>query len=157
VRLEKAGYSPASTQLKVASGERPKLRLNPAPVGELAASAPPAGEVNRTPFWISASSALALGGAALTFGLLARDANQALEDELDRYPADESDIDAARTRLRTYAGLTDATAVAALVATGFAIYYAIAPPRRRASARETSSRTVKLAPAAGGVALHGTF
>jgi hypothetical protein len=157
VRLEKPGYTSASKQLRVASGEQPRLRLELARATAPATAAAQEGDVKRAPFWISASSALALGGAALTFGLLAREANRDLDSELDRYPADESEIDAARTQLRTYAALTDASAVAALVATGFAIYFAIAPPRRRAPAREVSKRGVQLSPAARGLVLHGTF
>jgi hypothetical protein len=168
VRLEKPGYAPASKQLKVASGEQPRLHLALVSTTASAKAGAEEGEVKRAPFWISASSALALGGAALTFGLLARDANRDLDSELDRYPADENDIDAARKRLRTYAGLTDASAAAALVATGLAIYFAIAPPHRRAPARELSSRRgpsslarprarLDLSPAAGGLVLHGTF
>lgn len=155
VRLEKPGFTAASTQLKVAAGEHPRLRLELVRAAALAAAAPQDGEVKRAPFWISASSALALGGAALTFGLLAREANHDLDSELDRYPADASDVDAARKQLRTYAALTDATAVAALVATGLAVYFAIAPPRRRA--REASKQSVLLSPAAGGLVLHGKF
>lgn len=157
LRLEKPGYAPASTQLKVASGERPTLRLDL--VRTTAATSAPRddAEVRRAPFWISASSALALGGAALTFGLLARDADRELGSELDRYPADQGSIDDARKQVRTYAGLTDAAAAAALVATGFAVYFAIAPPRRKRPAQEVSHRQLQLTPAAGGLGLRGTF
>jgi tetratricopeptide (TPR) repeat protein len=158
VRLEKSGHAPASTQVKVASGERPRVRLELTRAAAASGTEVEDGVPSRLPFWVSTSSALALGGAALTFGLLARDANDDLEDELERYPAEQENVDAARQRLRTYSGLTDATAAAALVAVGFAVYFAIAPPRRRrAATQQASNRQLQLAPTARGLALRGSF
>jgi tetratricopeptide (TPR) repeat protein len=159
IRLESAGYAPASTQLKVAGGERPRLNL-PLITSERARAndraSPSAREANYQPFWISAGATLALGGATLGLGLTARAADQDLDAALQQVPLDQAEVDDARAQLKLCAALTDAFAVASVAGLGVALYFLFAPPRAKGAGKETA-RAVHLSPSTRGLGLRATF
>jgi tetratricopeptide (TPR) repeat protein len=159
VRLERAGYSPATAQLKVAGGERPRLNLplvssDQARTGEHGAA--PSKEANYQPFWISAASTLALGGATLGLGLTARAADEDLDTALAQVPVDDAEVDDARSRLKLCAALTDAFAVASVASLGVALYFLFAPPRAKGAGKE-SAHALRISPSTRGLGLRATF
>jgi hypothetical protein len=95
-------------------------RLPPPP---LPAPAPPAPRVDRTALWTSLVATGALTGATVTFGLLTRRANATLDDQLSRFPAPRASVEAGRTRVRTFALLTDGFGAAAAGALGLSTYF----------------------------------
>ena len=131
VRLEKAGYAPATRRIKVAGGEQQSIEVPMTPLRVVDGAEGGMGEAtaNYRPAWVTTASALALGGATLALGLVASDANRALDTELDRLD-NESNIASARKRLKTYSALTDGFAAASVVALGLAVYFWVAPPER---------------------------
>jgi tetratricopeptide (TPR) repeat protein len=158
VRLEKAGYAPTSYRLKVAGGERPRLSLSLVESERAAtrdASSAGSSSANYLPFWISSAVTVALGGATLGFGLTARAADSKLDDALNRYPANQGEVDDARSRVKLYAGLTDACAAASIVGLGLALYFLIDPPR--SAAHKDPARTARILPSQRGLGLRATF
>jgi tetratricopeptide (TPR) repeat protein len=144
LRIEKPGYSPVFRKLKVAGGDQPRIRVKLQ--GNAAAAAAGAGAQAREsksykPFWISAGSTLALGGATLAFGLLTRHANQRLDHELDRFPGRPAVLSDDRGKVKTFAGLTDGFGIASLVSLGVSLYFLIAPPGLPADTRTASLRS----------------
>ncbi|HVZ35071.1 MAG TPA: PEGA domain-containing protein, partial [Polyangiaceae bacterium] len=133
VRVEKPGYRAQRREIKVAGGDhaRVELRLNeggdPAPGSAADAASASAPQRNYRPFWISAATAVALGGATLTFGLVTQSADRTLDRELDRFPVNDRALADDRSRLKTYAALTDGFGAATIVALGFAVYFLIDP------------------------------
>ena len=161
VRLEKAGYAPVTRRIKVASGEQQSIELSMTPLRVVGGTENGAGEAaaNYRPAWVITASALALGGATLAFGLVASDANRALDTELDRLD-NQSNIAAARTRLRTYSALTDGFAAASVVALGLAVYFWVAPPERDNLSDETGRNAqvdVDVAVSHQGLSVFGRF
>lgn len=84
---------------------------------------PPAPRADRTPLWTSLVATGALAGASVTFGVLTRRANAALEDQLSRVPVQRATVEAGRTRVRTFALLTDGFGAAAAAALGLSTYF----------------------------------
>jgi hypothetical protein len=163
VRIEKAGYRPATREFKVVGGDHARLSI---PLRALAGSelagpdSPQSSEAtsNYKPLWISSAAALALGGAALTFAVSARAADQRLQRELDRFPASKDNLAADRSKLKTYAGLADGLAAGSVVALGLAVYFLIAPPKSASSGQDMASgKTLRVLPRVGGLELRGTF
>ncbi|HEX6244877.1 MAG TPA: PEGA domain-containing protein [Polyangiales bacterium] len=172
VRLEKAGYQPAQQALKVAAGERPKLQLDLAPdsstppvavsstgSADQKRDAPKRGDVTYTPFWITSATTLALGGAALGLGLMAREADRTLSEALSQVPTDPDRTADARSDLKLYSALTDSFIALSVVGLGASIYLLIKPPRSRASSLRTqaSRPAIQVLPGHRGVAVRATF
>jgi tetratricopeptide (TPR) repeat protein len=157
VRVEQAGYLPARQQLRVAVGERPRVRLALQPAGRADAGSA-AGSANYTPFWIATGATGAFAVATLGFGLTARAADQDLDDQLAQFPADPNKVDDARSRLRVYSALTDTCAALSVVGLGLAIDYLVAPPRASAGSQtDAARRSLRVVPGYRGIALHATF
>jgi tetratricopeptide (TPR) repeat protein len=158
LRLEAPDGRTASRVLKVASGD--KLRIHillsaPGDGSELAtgALAPAPREVaDYRPLWASLGATALLTGGAITFGVLARNADDELDAQLARFPSSPSAIEDQRRQLKTFAGLTDGLALAALAGAGLSIYFAVAPPRRE---RRVSSLAWTARP--DGIVLRGRF
>lgn len=163
LRLESPGHRSVTRVLKVAGGDQLRLSLPlgaPIEASEDGASADDGAVAvaNYRPAWIVAASALALGGATLTFGLLARTADRSVERELDRFPVRSEQLDEQRGRLKTFAGLTDGFAITTAIAVAVAAYLAIDPPKSKARARDlTLRRSLRVLASGRGVALHGDF
>jgi tetratricopeptide (TPR) repeat protein len=163
IRVEKAGYRSAETELKVAGGDAPRVRLALGEPGgasdaEAASASPRNTTRSYTPFWISAASTVALAGAATAFGLLARSDNRELDRELARVPASATRLSDLRSQLKLHAGLTDGFAVASLVSALIAVYFATDPPERPVRAPAVARlRTLRVTPGDRGLTLHGMF
>lgn len=165
VRVEKPGYVPVKREVRVASGEHPRLKVQlreEARSGAMQRSTATAprgsAQANYRPFWGASVSALALGGTALTFGLLARAEDAQLERMLENFEPREESLAARRSRLKTYAALTDGFAAASLAALGLALYFLIDPPAASATRQDTArTSSVRVLPRRGGLGLHGTF
>ena len=156
VRLEKPGYASASTRVKVAGGERPRLQL-PLVASERTAGGAdsvPRAHANYLPFWISAATMVAFGGATLGFGLTANTADRDLDATLRQVPADRDLIADQRAQLKLWAGLTDASAAVSIVALGLATYFLLAPPRKRPP---EVAHKARLAPSTRGLGLRAAF
>ncbi|HEY6878316.1 MAG TPA: hypothetical protein VI299_09860, partial [Polyangiales bacterium] len=138
LRVEKDGRRSATRSIKVTSGERLSVEM---PLGDSAQTLPEAGDeapspatpakvASYRPFWLSSAAALVAGGTALTLGLLTRAADRELSHELASFQPRPTDVDAQRSKVKTFAGLTDGFAAASLVGVGLAVYFLIAPPER---------------------------
>lgn len=168
VRLEKTGFVTARQTITVAGGDRKSIALKLVPNQPLTAAVLPSGaqatastrdgtQSDLTLFWISASTAVALGAATGVFGALTSGSNRALDRELNRLPARAGDISSARGKLKTFAALTDAFAVGSVVAAGTAIYFLIDPPQSEQEHKPGSAVHARLGPSGSGVALTGSF
>lgn len=102
-----------------------------------------------------ATSALVAGGCAVAagvFGVLALQAKDDFNGELDKIPNTKANVDDARSKMKTYAYLTDAFGAAALLSGGVALYLLITE-----SSSKKSPSKVALAPTLGGMSLHGRW
>jgi hypothetical protein len=132
LRAEKAGYVSASRTVTLTGGDDTSVSLElsaeldmdddpkPAPMPVPPPLPPP---VDRTAMWASLAATGVLTGATVTFGLLARRANTTLDTQLGRMPAPREAIEDTRSRVRTYALLTDICGVAAATALGLTTYF----------------------------------
>jgi len=147
VRLEKPGFAPVFRQLKVAGGDRPRLRI---PLARLDVGAAPGSAASGAaadapsvrdyrPLWISATATVVLGAAAVTMGMLAHGANQDLERALNTFPSDPEAVQDSRSQLKTYAALTDALGVVSVLSLGLSVYFLVAPPRAPGVGRDLAS------------------
>jgi hypothetical protein len=135
VRLEKPGYEPVSRQLTIVGGDSlvVQMRLQPSVPAETVVR-PAAATVDRraaegganTELWLSAGATTLLAGATLTFAVLATRENSVLDRELRQYQENAARLDDTRSRLRTYAALTDGFGVATVVGLGATLFFAIA-------------------------------
>lgn len=148
LQLRKPGYETLAHQLTIASAEmvRLDLPLQPVPqaiaphVAERAATgrgdrAEPfpftaarsrGGSSSNAPMWISLIATSALAGGAITFGLLAKHADDDLGHALARVPANRSNVDDVRGRVERNAALCDGLAAGAVVGAGLFFYFAFA-------------------------------
>ncbi len=167
LRLQKRGYEPVTRRLNLAGGDSLSVELSLEPAaaleapagGALARSSAQAVAPSRTGLWVSGITAGLLTGATVTFAVLATNANRELDAELRQLQTDPRSTDETRSRVRTYAALTDGFGVASALAVGSVIYFLLSPGERPAS----SSDRAALAPRAelvlsgSGVAIVGGF
>jgi hypothetical protein len=106
--------------------------------------------------WVGvvATGAFAIGTG--TFALLARDAKNEFDRELEKYPTTRERIDDARARLKTYAGLTDGLGAATIVSGGVTLLLALTSGGTKASTQQ-GTPTVRVAPRVGGISVIGDF
>lgn len=134
--VEKVGFVSASRVLTLAGGEESQISFEltaeldiddcAVPAVPTPAPAPPTlspPRPDRTALWTSLVTTGALAGASVTFGVLTRRANSALEDQLSRFPVQRASVEAGRNRVRTFALLTDGFGVAAAAALGLSTYF----------------------------------
>jgi hypothetical protein len=119
-------------------------------------SAPTIKTRSMTPFWISFGATVALGCTAGVFGALALNANHDLDQALSTFPTDQQSVDAARSKVRTMAALTDGFAAASIVAAGTAVYFLISPPEHTELA-PANGLHARLTPTPTGLSMSGTF
>ena len=157
VRLQKKGYESVTKKIQVAGEEKAVMMIQLDPVGPAAVRTSQEAKptYSYTPFWVSAGATTALAGAAVTFGILTNTANNNLDTELDRLPADPRRVDQERSRVKTFAALTDGFGAGAIVGAAFAVYFLVAPP----TAREPSLGwgPIRLQASASGAGLEGAF
>jgi hypothetical protein len=155
VRVEADGRKSYIGELNVAGGDRPRLELA-LEVQQMAASGPREPEIDYTPVWISGIAAGALGIGALTFGVVTSKANDDLDQQLDTFPGDESAIDDQRSKVKTFAALTDGFAIGSLLAVGVGAYYLIFPSYVSEEHPE-QGEAVRVSAGLGSITVQGTF
>jgi hypothetical protein len=148
VRLEKPGYEPASRQLSIVGGDSMVLQMRLEPVAaprsivrspaDLAPRDTEGGTSTRA--WISAGATALLAGATATCAVLATRENAALDRELREHQQTPAQLDDTRSRVRTYAALTDAFGVATLVGLGATLFFAVTGSDAPASSTERTDR-----------------
>jgi hypothetical protein len=132
LRAEKNGYVSAARTVTLTGGGDTSISLelsaeldmdeSPSPVPPPAPPPLPL-PADRSALWASLAATGVLTGASITFGLLARRANTTLDTQLARMPAPREGIEESRSRVRTYALLTDICGVAAAAALGLTTYF----------------------------------
>lgn len=156
LRIEAEGRKTYTKDLNVAGGDRPRLELaleaTPMPGDVLTRREP---KIDYAPVWGAGAATAALAIGTVTFGVLASKANRELDRQLDAFPGDGRAIGDARSRLRTFAGLTDGFAVATLLASGAGVYFLVSP--RYEAAPGDPSAPLRVSAALGSVTLDGTF
>jgi tetratricopeptide (TPR) repeat protein len=172
VSITKAGRSTAARTVTVAGGERTRVvlqmldavpaRLLPEPTANNVVTSSGRTEVvmepDRTKMWVSLAATGALAVGAGTFALLARKAKDDFDKELNSFPTTRERVDASRSRLITFAALTDGLGAAALLAGGLTVYFALSTPDERVAATPAPRKaSVQLSPTVGGAVLHGRF
>jgi tetratricopeptide (TPR) repeat protein len=169
----KAGYTGAARNLTVAGGERTKVVLDlaeplrPAPataqssVGRNVFPAkkfPAAVGGERTALWISLAVTGGLAVATGAFAWLAIDAKKDFDRQLDTYPTTRGQIDSARSRMSTWAAITDGLGAATVVAAGVSSYLAITSRgKSEKSGSAAVNRSVAVGPTLGGMVLYGAW
>lgn len=136
VSVEKVGFVSTSRVLTLVGGEESMVSFEltaeldidgwvipPSPTPASPPPPPPPLRIDRTALWASLVTTGALAGASVTFGVLTRRANATLEDHLSRLPVQRASIEAGRTRVRTFALLTDGFGAAAAAALGLSTYF----------------------------------
>jgi tetratricopeptide (TPR) repeat protein len=163
--VQKVGFVSASRLLTLVGGEESTVDLEliaELDIDDLAlpAPAPPAPaqlRADRTALWTSLAATGALAGASVTFGLLTRRANATLDDELSRFPAQRASVEAGRTRVRTFALLTDGFGAAAAAALGLSTYLFFSTPAASDEPRATNGLRAQIGPRASSVVWLGDF
>jgi hypothetical protein len=155
VRVEADGRKPYIGDLNVAGGDRPRLEVA-LEVQPMVATGPREPEIDYTPVWISGVAAGALGIGALTFALVTSKANDDLDEQLDTFPGNASEIEDQRSKIKTFAGLTDGFAIGTLLAAGVGAYYLIFPLYVSEEHPE-QGEAVRVSAGLGGITVDGTF
>jgi len=172
VRVEKEGYMPVERTLSIAGADRRRMSLELTPRTTAAPPAPAltpralatgtATTTNRTtttpnmvPFWLSLGATVVMAGTTATFGGLAVSARQRNAEVLGAYPGRTGDLDAAHSRLKTFAALTDIFGAATIVVGVVGLYFLLSPPEQnRDSARDLG---LHVDVSGAGATLRGTF
>jgi tetratricopeptide (TPR) repeat protein len=171
----KSGYAVTARVVTVVGREKAKLVMDmAAPVEPQAGRvrSPAAGAEKEMPAFLSErdpapkapprigliTSTVVTGGCAIAtgiFGLLALSAKSDFNAELNKIPNTKDNVDSARTKMKTYAHLTDAFGAATLVSGSVALYFLLTDTRSPKSSSTKSS--VALVPTVGGMLLHGAW
>lgn len=106
-------------------------------------------------------SLVATGTCALATGMVgyvALRAKKDFETQLDSYPATKDQIDSARSKMSTYAAITDGLGAATVIAGGLSLYFVLTNRTESGSSGTlTSSKSMTLLPTLGGMALYGQW
>jgi len=176
VDLMKGDRVIASRQVDVAAGDHVKVELNEASseghaadaagrepsAGQGAAGAPARGDVDQAPRARGASPAVrwssagVLGAGTAVFGALALSAAADLKTKRGTDGETRSELDAASSKAKTMALVTDALGVATVLAAGAAVYLTLAP-RTAHSGRASTASSLRVRVGPGGVAVAGSF
>lgn len=174
VSVQKAGFVGASRLLTLAGGEEADvsfeliaeldiddlmapLAVVPAPAQPAPPLSPPPSRIDRTPLWTSLVATGALAGASVTFGVLTRRANAALEDQLARVPVQRASVAAGRTRVRTFALLTDGFGAAAAAALGLSTYFFFSTQAPSDAPHSNDGLRAQIGPRSSSITWQGAF
>ena len=172
VSVTKPGFGTTARNVTIAGGDHAQVQLELNEAVASRAQREDAGkkgsgkgdaknEPSRTAMWISMAATGAFAVGAGVFALLAQDAKRDFEHELTVFPNTKSDIDAARTTLKTNAAITDVLIGATAVAGGFTLYFALSSggSKEGSAAAKSNATTAKVGftPTFGGVAAVGSF
>jgi hypothetical protein len=169
--VEKVGFVSASRVLTLVGGEESQISFEltaeldiddwaPVPAVPTLASAPPTlppPRLDRTALWTSLVTTGALAGASVTFGVLTRRANSALEDQLSRFPVQRASVEAGRNRVRTFALLTDGFGAAAAAALGLSTYFFFSTQSPSDEPRTNNGLRAQISPRLSTVTWQGAF
>jgi PEGA domain len=135
LRLQKPGFEPVTRWLTLAGGDAlvvdMKLErtessaLAPALTLARGNAEPASAGSSNAGLWVSAGATALFAGATATFAILTANENRDLDRELDRFQADTINLDETRSRVRTFAALTDGFAVATALGFGSLLYFII--------------------------------
>jgi tetratricopeptide (TPR) repeat protein len=164
----KEGYAVGAHMVTVVGGERSKVVMNIAALapseGDFAAKGMPSAFLEGEPAQKApvrkglVATAVVTGGLAIAtgvFGLLALRAKSDFEKELDQIPNTKDSVDSARTKMKTYAYVTDGLGAGALIAGGVTLYLLLTDSGSKKNSSTASS--VALVPTVGGMLLHGQW
>jgi hypothetical protein len=165
IQVRKVGYAPHQQTITVAGGETQRLEVTLQPESRLAIrSEAPSQERashasivrDRAPFWISLVATAAFGATSAVMAIATVDKKSDFERDLGAFPANLQQIDSDRSKLKLYAGLTDAFGAAALVSAGCLVYFVLSGS---SPAGETKSQSLRVGPGTGGpgVSVFGNF
>jgi hypothetical protein len=162
ITVRKGGETATAQRLTLAGGDAVRLDFSLGAGGlvgrPMELQAQPLAAPLRARVWIAYGAAAALAAGAVTFGLLARRAQDDLDADLGRFPGDRAQIDQDRDRLKLRAGLTDGFGGAALIAAALGTYFLFSGPTATESAPSASpSAQVSLLPSGAALSLSGTF
>ena len=109
-------------------------------------------------FWVSAIATGLCAGTAVTFGIIAENKNQKLDDELNRFPVDAQGISSARHSLKTSAAVADAFTGAAIVGAVASVYFALSSGETsEAPTKKARAERLQLGASGSSVVLSGAF
>jgi tetratricopeptide (TPR) repeat protein len=165
----KAGYAVAAQMVTVVGGERSKVSFNIAALAQgesadLSAKGMPSSflESEASPKGPShtglITSTIITGGLAIAtgvFGLLALRAKSDFEGELGQIPNSKDSIDSARTKMKTYAYVTDGLGLATVASGVVSLVFLLTDSGSKKKSNAESS--VALVPTVGGLLLHGAW
>jgi hypothetical protein len=119
------------------------------------AKAEAASSGSHTAVWIGVAATGAFAVGAGVFALLARDAKSDFDHELEKFPTTKERIDDTRSRMKTYAAITDGLGAAAIVSGGVTLLLALSGSSPTASAQQGT--TIRVSPRVGGLTVSGAF
>jgi len=171
IQIRKSGYETTTRTETIAGGDAPHYDFKLVAVPGAAASAaatpasselaglPPEPEKasSNAPFWITLATTAVFTGGAITFGVLAHNADQKLDKELDTFPMNQSSVDDARSTLKQDALLTDIMTGAAVVSGGFCLYFALSHSSGHSSSGQSKPANLRIGAAGTGVRVLGNF
>jgi hypothetical protein len=167
--VEKVGFVGMSRVLTLVGGEESMVSFEltaELDIDDWAVSPPPAPaplplapppRVDRSALWASLVTTGALAGASVTFGVLTRRANVTLEDQLSRFPVQRASVEAGRTRVRTFALLTDGFGAAAAAALGLSTYFFFSTQTPSDEPRTNNGLRAQISPRLSTVTWQGAF
>ena len=151
--LSKDGYTASTKTVSIAGGLVESVSFELVPQAKAGVLEPlPAPALPRAngstgmggAFWTSVACAGGFAGTAATFAVLTSMENRKLSTELETYPANQQDVATERSRVKTFAVLSDVFGAAAIVAAAGGVYFAISgndqPARAAASTRPMKLR-----------------
>jgi hypothetical protein len=168
ISVSKAGYGTTARNVTVAGGDRVKISLDASDSGssrsldmsvkrssgpskDSVASAP-----NRTAMWVGIGTTAAFAVGTGAFALLAKDAKSDFDRELTRFPTTKARIDDARSRMKTYAAITDGLGAATIVSGAVTAVIVLSSGGTK-SGPQQGTETIHIAPRLGGVTVSGSF
>jgi hypothetical protein len=163
VRISSPGYKQVTRELRIVGGDRPRLELKLESERQTTTAAADAPKLVRddTWFWVSLTATAALATGSVVAGVLANQANHSLDERMNTFPSNESDIDDARTKVRTDAIICDVLAGAAVVGAGLSFYFVLNPKYERPASPKSKtalqSPTTRLFVSPTGLTLRGSF
>jgi hypothetical protein len=166
VSASKTGLPAVTRTIAVAGSDKQSLALtlrDPTTAGQGSSAEPIPGLASQARAQSESNAALvtaltATGVCAVTagvFGWLTARAKNDFDRDLDTVNVSPSQMDNHRSRLRTFALITDIAAAATVVSGGVSLYLVLARPSRGKAQLSKPSPFVALSPTPTGVALHG--
>jgi len=135
--VRKPGFNVEVRTVTAAGGEKHELEVSLKPEGSAAPKAeggesPAPSATTRsgpgTAFWIALGSTAALAAGAGAFAVVTQKSNSRLDDQLDTYPVNPSELDDARSDVKRNALITDILLGGAVVGAAATIYFAVSGP-----------------------------